>query len=242
MTPPPPDDGAAVGDGSLADAWDRHAEDWVRWARMSEADGFDVGTWPELRCVLAPPGGLVVDVGCGEGRLLRQLSALGHRALGVERSSTLVEAAAAVPGSTRVVRADAAALPLGDGVASMVTACMVLQDVDDLGGTVAEMVRVLAPGGVACVAIVHPFSSAQEVGTAHEDRVAILRPYLVERRTEDRIERDEVTMTFVSMHRPLSTYVSALTGAGLVVTDLREFGHRLIPWLLVLRGEKRPSG
>jgi hypothetical protein len=41
------------------------------------------------------------------------------------------------------------------------------------------------------------------------------------------------------MHRPLSAYTAALFRAGLVITDLRERGEHEIPWLLVVRAEKR---
>ncbi len=40
-------------------------------------------------------------------------------------------------------------------------------------------------------------------------------------------------MARVSAHRPLSTYVAGLGGAGLAITAVREFGSREIPWLLV---------
>lgn len=63
----------------------------------------------------------------------------------------------------------------------------------------------------------------------------------MERRYEDHAERDGVTMTFVSAHRPLSAHVSALGGAGLAITAVREFGSREIPWLLVGRAVKLPG-
>jgi hypothetical protein len=59
-----------------------------------------------------------------------------------------------------------------------------------------------------------------------------------ERRFEDRIERDGLAVTIVSMHRPLSVYVDALTSAGLAITAMREFGDRSIPWLLTFRATK----
>lgn len=46
-------------------------------------------------------------------------------------------------------------------------------------------------------------------------------------------------MTFTSMHRPLSACSEALIGNGLVITALREYGDRAVPWLLALRPEKR---
>ena len=41
------------------------------------------------------------------------------------------------------------------------------------------------------------------------------------------------------MHRPLSAYTTALFRVGLVITGLRERDEREVPWLLVIRAEKR---
>ena len=46
-------------------------------------------------------------------------------------------------------------------------------------------------------------------------------------------------MTFISMHRSLSAYTTALTGSNMVITELREHGAGNIPWLPVMRAEKR---
>jgi len=228
----------------LAEAWEENAGEWIAWARKPDHDGFWQGTWPELRAVLPDPDGVTVEVGCGEGRVSRQLMADGHRVVAVERSPTLAAAAHSGPTPINVVQGDAAALPLPLPSASvgLVVACMVFQDVDDLDGAAAEVGRVLRPGGHLCFAIVHPFSSAQDPLTFHTGQPApITTPYLVERRYEDHAERDGVTMTFVSAHRPLSAHVSALGGVGLAITAVREFGSREIPWLLVGRAVKLPG-
>jgi SAM-dependent methyltransferase len=115
---------------------------------------------------------------------------------------------------------------------------MSLHDVDDLGSVVSEVSRVLRPGGRVCIAMVHPFSSAQEPSTFHSYEPVVLDSYLRERVYEDRMERDGIAMTHVSMHRPLSAYFAAFAAAGLVVRQLRERGEKPIPWLLGLELEK----
>jgi hypothetical protein len=75
----------------------------------------------------------------------------------------------------------------------------------------------------------------------HTQLTVVRQPYLVERRYEDHMERDGLRMSFISMHRPLSVYVSACSGAGLALTALREFGNKSIPWLLSARFEKIAS-
>jgi ubiquinone/menaquinone biosynthesis C-methylase UbiE len=221
----------------LGDAWEHYAQDWIVWARTENHDGFWEGTWPSLRAVLDPPGELVVEIGCGEGRVGRELLALGHTVVGIEQSPTLARAARDAHPPLTVLRADAGRLPFGDAIAGAVVACMSLHDVDDLGAAIGEAARVVRPGGALCVAMVHPFASAQEGGVRTHAPV-FNEPYLSERRYVDRAERDGLEMTFVSMHRPLGTYLSACFDAGFVLSSFAEFGNKPIPWLLVARFEK----
>jgi SAM-dependent methyltransferase len=225
---------------SLAGAWEDHAQEWIAWARSSRYDGFREGTWPALRELLPEPGsGPVIDVGCGEGRAGRELRQLGFRVVGVERSPTLAGAAAAACPEMPVLLADAAAMPFADRCADLVVACMSLLDIDDVEGAVAEIGRVLRPGGVLCLAVVHPFCSAQDEDTMHSASFRFSRPYLEPRRYADRVERDGLAMTFTSMHRPLSGYTSALLANGLAISALTEGGAGLIPWLLAIRAVRQ---
>ena len=208
---------------------------------MSPHDGFADGTWPALRALLPEPGpGPVVDLGCGEGRGSRELRALGHRVVGADYSPTLTQAARASCPAIPVLRADAAALPFATRSADLVVACMSLLDFDDFAGAVAEIGRVLRPGGQVCLAVVHPFISAQDEDTLHTASIRVSRPYLLARRYTDRVERDGMAMTFSSMHRPLSDYTSALFGQGMAITALSEGGDGVIPWLLAMRADKPP--
>jgi SAM-dependent methyltransferase len=222
----------------VSSSWEQHADDWIAWARAPNHDAFWSDTWPTLEAVLPAPRGVTVDLGCGEGRSARQLTGLGYSVVGIERSPTLAHAAASGGEAIPVVRADSAALPIGDENASLVLACMSLQDVDDLENSVDEIARVLGPGGVLCAAIVHPFNSAEDEATMRSGRFDVSAPYLEPRRYELEIESDGLTMRFVSMHRPLGAYFDALRRNGMAVTQLREGGDGVVPWLLVFRAEK----
>jgi SAM-dependent methyltransferase len=224
---------------NLAGSWEQHADAWISWARSSPHDGFAEGTWPALRELLPGPGpGPVIDLGCGEGRGSRELRALGHRVVGADYSPTLTRAAMASCPAIPVVRADAAALPFATESADLVVACMSLLDFDDFAGAVAEIGRVLRPGGHVCLAVVHPFISAQDEDSLRTGAFRFSRPYLETRRYTDRVERDGLGMTFSSMHRPLSAYTGALFGQGMVISALSEGGNGVIPWLLAMRAEK----
>jgi SAM-dependent methyltransferase len=130
-----------VGTVSLADAWEHHATDWIAWARTPDHDAFWDGTWPTLLEIMPDSAGLVLDLGCGEGRAGRQLLAAGRRVLGIERSATLARAAATGSPLLPVAQADAARLPLADGCAALVVASMSLLDIDDVEGAIAETAR-----------------------------------------------------------------------------------------------------
>jgi SAM-dependent methyltransferase len=219
-------------------AWERHAQAWIAWAREPGHDGFWEGTWPALRSTLPDPGGLTLDLGCGEGRVSRLLDQLGYHVVGLDRSPSMVRAAQSASAGTCVVRAEAAALPFADSSVELVVSCMSLHDIDDFPAAISEIGRVLSPAGWLCAAIVHPFATARDDDTLHTDSFRVSRPYLQPRRYEDHLERNGLEMTFVSVHRPLSAYTAALARSGLVVTDLTEHGDGPVPWLLVLRARR----
>jgi SAM-dependent methyltransferase len=169
------------------------------------------------------PGKLTVDLGCGEGRVARDLLARGHRVVAFDGSPTLVAAARDFTPSVAAEVADAAALPLPDACADLVVAFMTLHDVEDLEGAVQEIARVLEPRGRFCLAIVHPMNSAGRFeGEGADAPFHVDKSYLARFDYCDRIERDGLTMVFHSRHRPLADYFAAFASSGLVVETLRE--------------------
>ncbi|MEX0674772.1 MAG: class I SAM-dependent methyltransferase [Gaiellaceae bacterium] len=144
----------------LASAWEEHARAWIAWARMPGHDSYWRFHRDAFLELLPPPGRRTLDLGCGEGRLARDLAAAGYRVTGVDASPTLVAAAREADPGFDVQMADAAALPFADGAFDLVVAFMTLQDVGDLAGALRECARVLEPEGRVCLAIVHPLNSA----------------------------------------------------------------------------------
>jgi SAM-dependent methyltransferase len=209
---------------TLRDAWEANARDWVAWARTPDHDHF---FWaynlPRFLEIVPAPGELTLDVGCGEGRVARVLTALGHRVIGLDGSPTLVGFAASHEQPIPAVNGDAAALPFPDAVADQAVAFMSLLDVDDLEVAMHELGRVLEPGGVLCLATLHPISTAGDfVDDALDADFVVQRPCRDPRRYVDEIERDGLRMEFHSMHRALESYTDALHAAGFVIEILRE--------------------
>lgn len=90
---------------------------------------------------------LVVDLACGSGPMSRELVHDGRTVVGIDLSAEEL-ALAAERGPGPWVRADALRLPFADGSVDAVTSSMGLVVVRPLGAVLAEVARVLRPGGV----------------------------------------------------------------------------------------------
>ena len=208
---------------SLRDAWEAEARNWIAWARAPGHDSYWRFHRDAFLPSLPPPPARVIDVGCGEGRLPRDLKRLGYEVIGLDGSPTLIAAAREVDPEGRYEVADAAALPLPNASADLVTAFMSLQDVDDIDAAVREIARTLVAGGRLRAAIVHPINSAGRFPTREPDAVFEIRDsYFEERSSSETFERDGLTMTFASRHRSLERVARTILDAGLLIDHVAE--------------------
>jgi SAM-dependent methyltransferase len=207
----------------LREQWEAHASQWIEWARAPGHDSFWRYHRDQFLQIVPSPGRRTIDIGCGEGRLARHLKTLGHHVVGLDGSPSLVAAARCLDPSMDVRLADAAALPLTDASADLAIAFMSLQDIDAMAAAVREVARILEPNGRFCLAIVHPINSAGRFEKSAADAPFVIKgEYLRSFDYSDTIERDGLSMTFHSRHRPLESYFLALEEAGLLVETLRE--------------------
>lgn len=110
----------------------------------------------------------VVDVGGGGGELAALAATRAPQAtvVLVEPSAELVALAARrgrAPRPVRVVRASAEALPLADACADLAVCESSLRHFGDRDRALAELRRVLAPGGTLLVAELDPLASATRI-------------------------------------------------------------------------------
>jgi 2-polyprenyl-6-hydroxyphenyl methylase / 3-demethylubiquinone-9 3-methyltransferase len=119
----------------LADQWWRPDGDFAALHWLADARA---RLLPPL-----PPGSVVVDIACGAGLMAPYLTE--HRHVGVDLSHASLLLAA--EHDVEAVRGDVTALPLADGIADAVIAGEIFEHVTDLEATVAEIARVLKPGG-----------------------------------------------------------------------------------------------
>ncbi len=208
---------------SVGEAWEREAENWVRWTRRPGFDAYWYYGESFFADIMPPPGRQTLEIGCGEGRVTRDLARRGHVMTAVDASPTLLRYAREADPAGRYVLADAAALPFADGEFELVVAYNSLMDVDDMPGTVREAARVMAPGGRFCICITHPMSDAGRFDGDQPDAPFIIRgSYLASRLFEDTFERDGLTMTFHGHCYPLCEYARALEEAGFLIDRIRE--------------------
>jgi len=169
-------------------------------------------------------GRRVVEIGCGSAPCARWLVRQGADVVALDLSGGMLGRAAELNRATGIavplLQADAAALPLA--TASTDVACSAyggLPFVADAGAVLAEVVRVLRPGGRFVASVNHPMRwpfpdspdpDDLQVTSSYFDR----RPY---------VETDGSGRTvYVEHHRTVGDWVRAVVGAGLVLEDLVE--------------------
>jgi SAM-dependent methyltransferase len=135
-------------DGADESGWSAVADEWAElWG------GFAA---PAQRVVVAEtgirPGSRVLDVGCGSGEFLQLLADLGAQPTGLDPAPGMVRVARArVPG-VDIRLGFVEELPWPGGAFEVVTAFNALQFAVDTLAALAEMRRVVVPGGSVAVA------------------------------------------------------------------------------------------
>ena len=110
-------------------------------------EGWDPAFYAKYANTLCPdePAGKALDVGCGVGQVVKRLMELGYKAHGVEVSGPSIEKAKQI--SERCQLYDGRNLPFGDATFDSVGALNVLEHVEEPEAFIAELVRVVKPGG-----------------------------------------------------------------------------------------------
>ena len=210
---------------SDGDLWETHAGWWQ--------DGFSDGADPEYEDQILPLAAdllagadRVLDIGCGEGQVARLAVTGGATtAIGIDPTWAQVQVAAERGGGAAYSRAGAAALPFADASFDAAIACLVFEHIEDVDEAIAEVARVLAPGGRFLFFLNHPLLQTPNSGWIDDqildppEQYWRIGPYLIEDATIEEVEKG-VFIPFI--HRPLSRYVNALAANGLLLTRVEE--------------------
>jgi SAM-dependent methyltransferase len=151
----PTDSGAAPAAGQSvypSFAFDYEDPRTVEGRGALRADTRDLAALRLERCLTALAGahGDLLEVGCGAGRNLRALAYYRPdlRLHGVDISRTALAEAEAAGGPIEYREGDALHLPYPDASFDIVVLFDLLEHVPDVGAAVAEVARVLRPGGL----------------------------------------------------------------------------------------------
>jgi len=118
------------------------------------------------------PGDRVLDACCGTGDLAVEAARAGGRVTGLDFSEAMLERARRKAPELEWVRGDALALPFGEGAFEAATVGFGVRNLEDLGGGLRELRRVLVPGGrVGVLEITRPTGALRHFYRAWFDGV-----------------------------------------------------------------------
>lgn len=224
------DGGGVVGDERVSAAYAQNAEFWIEIVRAGLDPYQTKLTDPALLAMIGDcTGAQVLDAGCGEGYLTRELVRRGARHVyGVDSCGEFVTAATdhpdADPATSTFRHADVAALPLPDDSVDLVVANRLPNGISNPGSRFHEFARVLRPSGRLILLGMHPcFYAARSERDGDTGGFAIdayfgIRTVEQKFNVEGRISPTASVQQFFS----LEAYLAMITAAGFVITDLRE--------------------
>lgn len=223
-------------------AWEEVAGWYDDLLENRESDHYRDVIVPGVTRLLAPAqgwGGVrILDVACGQGVVSRALAAQGASVVGVDGAPSLIDAARArgagaggAGGATEFHVGDArdlGGLSLS-GPFDLACCVMALSNIEPLDPCLRGIADLLKPGGRLAFVITHPAFRAPDQTSWGWDESAKSQY----RRVDGYLSAGQkaiqmhpggapgvTTMTF---HRPLQTYVRALSEAGFSITTLEEW-------------------
>ncbi|MGI9601195.1 MAG: class I SAM-dependent methyltransferase, partial [Acidimicrobiales bacterium] len=155
----------------------------------------------------------------------RLAAALGCGVIGFDPTWAQVSEAQRRGRGPSYAQAAASAMPVRSGGADGVLACLVFEHIDELDQAIAEVSRVLEPGGRFVFFLNHPLLQTPGSGWIDDqildppEQYWRIGPYLTESQVVEEVRKD-VFIRFV--HRPLSRYVNTLVRHGLVLEQMVE--------------------
>ncbi len=208
----------------MGDLWEDNAGWWQREFTDGADPEYEEQILPLADEVLAGYA-RVLDVGCGEGQIARRRAAAGSVVVGVDPTWAQVAEAARRAGGPSYASSGAAALPFAGEAFDAVVACLVFEHIADVDDAIAEVARVLRPGGRFAFFLNHPLLQTPNSGWIDDqildppEQYWRIGPYLIEDESLEEVEKG-VHIPFI--HRPLSRYVNALAANGLVIRRMEE--------------------
>ena len=196
--------------------YDDIADGYDEFVKSSTIHGVALGALLPL----CTPSGQVLDLGCGQGVLARELAARGNTVVAIDIAERLLALARRQeklePRGITYRHADAATLAgFADASFAGVATSLTFTDIADLQGVLRSVVRVLAPGGWFAFATLHPCFEPPHARTVEVDgRFAKQVNAYFE---EGSWSRNPDSLIGTRYHRRVATILNTVLEAGLVI-------------------------
>ncbi|WP_342419162.1 class I SAM-dependent methyltransferase [Paenibacillus sp. FSL H8-0168] len=210
--------------------WDMHAGNFTAKYTEEGDRSREVLLNPALQACMGPLGGKkVLDAGCGEGYLSRKMARAGALVEAVDYSTEMLRLAKERTPSALGITYHHGNLEklqmFGDQSFDLIVSNMVIQDLAHYEQAIAEMQRLLVPGGRFIFSILHPCFQTPQSGWVKDETGKKLYwkvdQYFNEGPLEQAIPYDQEEK-FLYFHRTLSSYVQTIIEAGLLLEGMIE--------------------
>jgi 2-polyprenyl-3-methyl-5-hydroxy-6-metoxy-1,4-benzoquinol methylase len=203
-------------DASIVDSWRKNASPWTEAVRGNQIESRTLVTNRAIiEAVLTRAPRTVLDIGCGEGWLVRSLAEHGVRATGVDVVPELIEQATrAGGGEFRVASYEQIAAGELDIKVDVVVANFSLIGKESVESVVRRVPQLLADGGALVIQTLHPVVAG--AGLPYEDgwRDGSWAGF-----------SDDFSDPAPWYFRTLESWKSLLTDAGFRTIEVREPSH-----------------
>jgi ubiquinone/menaquinone biosynthesis C-methylase UbiE len=216
--PPVPGSSAAPASSAVPNDYDSFAEGYTAATETNLINGYYMR--PAIVNLAGDVAGRrILDAGCGSGPIAAALRDRGATVTGFDSSAGMLELARRRLGPDADLHlADLASpLPFPDGAFDDVIAALVLHYLEDWTGPLAELRRVLRPGGRLIVAVDHPFA----IELMNREQGGKFAYFETRSRTEEwTFGGHSNSMTF--WNRPLHAMTDAFTAASFRIAVISE--------------------
>ena len=205
-------------------AWESNAE----WWQKSFTNGANAEYSEQLLpLIVGLMNGFqkVLEIGTGEGQIIRALSEVSSNAIGIDQSDKQIRHGKKADPSSSLIRSVAEHLPFRDSYFDAAIACLVVEHIELFEDSFLEVSRVVKRGGRFVLAMNHPLlqspgsSWVEDWTTDPPEKYWRVGSYLREETSEEHFG-DGISIPFT--HRPLSRYLNALSDSGFVTTRMIE--------------------
>lgn len=229
------------------EGWDRVAGWYDDLLTVKGSDHHENLVLPGVEKLIGlEPGQRLLDVACGQGLVSRYLinAQPGATAMGVDLSKELIERAhGQSPESISFVVGDARSLDdadIGDELFDACVCVLALMNIDQIESVFEGASKRLKPGGKMVSVIIHPAfrnPGATAWGWVTDGRTKLptqfrrVDQYMTERSQSivmnpGQVSSGAAAITTQTHHRPMSSYINAMSGAGLLVDTVEEWSSK----------------